>query len=329
MLIRKPKRWELSDRTATPEEFFFNRRQLVTGASALALSLPLAACGSKSAVASKQVSKVGPNPTLKLYPAKRDMAFKLDRPITKEQIAETYNNYYEFGTSKDIWQQAQALPIRPWEISVEGLVEKPFKIGADELIFKMPLEERVYRHRCVEAWSMVVPWTGFPMTALLALAKPLVSANYVMMQTFMMPSVAPGQDQPWYPWPYVEGLTMAEAANELTFLVTGIYGKPLPKQMGAPLRLAVPWKYGFKSVKAIVRFRFQTEQPKTFWETVGPDEYGFWANVNPKVPHPRWSQETERVLGTDERVPTQIFNGYGPEVASLYSGMNIGNKLYR
>jgi len=145
----------------------------------------------------------------------------------------------------------------------------------------------------------------------------------------MMPSVAPGQDQPWYPWPYVEGLTMAEAANELTFLVTGIYGKPLPKQMGAPLRLAVPWKYGFKSVKAIVRFRFQTEQPKTFWETVGPDEYGFWANVNPKVPHPRWSQETERVLGTDKRVPTKIFNGYGPEVASLYAGMNIGDKLYR
>ncbi len=329
MLIQKPKRWELPDRMATPEELFFSRRQLVTGASALALSLPLAACGSKSAVASKPVAMGGANPTLKLYPAKRDTAFKLDRPITKAQIAETYNNYYEFGTSKDIWQQAQALPIRPWEISVEGLVEKPFKIGADELIFKMPLEERLYRHRCVEAWSMAVPWTGFPMTAFLALAKPLASAKYLMMQTFMMPSVAPGQDQPWYPWPYVEGLTMAEAANELTFLVTGIYGKPLPKQMGAPLRLVVPWKYGFKSVKAIVRFRFQTEQPKTFWEAVGPDEYGFWANVNPKVPHPRWSQETERVLGTDERVPTQIFNGYGPEVASLYTGMNIGNKLYR
>jgi sulfoxide reductase catalytic subunit YedY len=329
MLIRKSKRWELSEGAVTPEEVFFNRRQLVTGASALALSLPLAACGSKKAVASKQASKSGPNPTLKLYPAKRDTAFKVNRPITNAQIAETYNNYYEFGTSKDIWQQAQALPIRPWEISVEGLVEKPFKIGADELIFKMPLEERVYRHRCVEAWSMVVPWTGFPMRAFLALAKPLSSAKYLMMQTFMMPSVAPGQEQPWYPWPYVEGLTMAEAANELTFLVTGIYGKPLPKQMGAPLRLAVPWKYGFKSVKAIVRFRFQTEQPKTFWETVGPDEYGFWANVNPKVPHPRWSQETERVLGTDKRVPTKIFNGYGPEVASLYAGMNIGNKLYR
>ena len=329
MLIRKQKRWELPEGAATPEDVFFNRRQLVTGASALALALPLAACGSKSAVASKPAAKSGPNPTLKLYPAKRDAAFKVNRPITNAQIAETYNNYYEFGTSKDIWQQAQALPIRPWEISVEGLVEKPFKIGADELIFKMPLEERVYRHRCVEAWSMVVPWTGFPMTALLALAKPLSSAKYLMMQTFMMPSVAPGQDQPWYPWPYVEGLTMAEAANELTFLVTGIYGKPLPKQMGAPLRLAVPWKYGFKSVKAIVRFRFQTEQPKTFWETVGPDEYGFWANVNPKVPHPRWSQETERVLGTDKRVPTKIFNGYGPEVARLYAGMNIGDKLYR
>ncbi|MDE2463548.1 MAG: protein-methionine-sulfoxide reductase catalytic subunit MsrP [Alphaproteobacteria bacterium] len=329
MLIRTPKRWELPESATTPEPLFFSRRQLVTGASALALSLPLASCGSKSAAAPQKASNDGPNPTLKLYPAKRDTEFKLDRPITKAQVAETYNNYYEFGTSKDIWQQAQALPIRPWEISIEGLVEKPFKIGADELILKMPLEERLYRHRCVEAWSMAVPWTGFPMTALLSMAKPLSSAKYIMMQTFMMPSVAPGQDQPWYPWPYTEGLTMAEAANELAFLVTGIYGKPLPKQMGAPLRLVVPWKYGFKSVKAIVRFRFQTEQPKTYWETVGPDEYGFWANVNPAVPHPRWSQATERLIGTDERVPTKIFNGYGPEVASLYRGMNIGDKLYR
>ena len=334
MLIKPRRSWELPESAATPEAAFFNRRSLMKGAGALALAGVLASCDSNEAKADKKLgpqpgAKPGPNPTAKLYPAKRDPAFKLDRAITNKQVAETYNNYYEFGTSKDIWQAAQALPIRPWEIAIEGEVEKPFKIGADELILKMPLEERLYRHRCVEAWSMAVPWTGFPMKELLKLAKPLSGAKYVEMQTFILPSVASGQNQPWYPWPYTEGLTMAEAANDLAFLVTGIYGKPLPKQMGAPLRLAVPWKYGFKSIKAIVRFRFQTAQPKTYWETTGPSEYGFWANVNPAVAHPRWSQASERVIGTDERVPTQLFNGYGAEVASLYKGMHSGDKLYR
>ena len=334
MLIKPRRSWEVRESATTPEAVFFNRRSLMKGAGALALAGALASCDSREAKADRDLGpqlgvKPGADPTVKLYPAKRDSAFKLDRAITNEHVAETYNNYYEFGTSKDIWEAAQALPTRPWEIAIEGEVEKPFRIGADELILKMPLEERLYRHRCVEAWSMAVPWTGFPLKELLKLAKPLSSAKYLEMQTFMLPSVASGQEQPWYPWPYTEGLTMAEAANDLAFLVTGVYGKPLPKQMGAPLRLAVPWKYGFKSVKAIVRFRFQNSQPRTYWEITGPREYGFWANVNPAVPHPRWSQASERVLGTDERVPTQIFNGYGAEVAGLYKGMDIGDKLYR
>jgi sulfoxide reductase catalytic subunit YedY len=329
MFIKSRREWELPERLAPPEALFFNRRGLMKGAGGLALSAALASCDSHDAKAQKPAAASGSDPTAKLYPAKRDPAFKLDRAITNPAIATTYNNYYEFGTDKDIWEAAQALPIRPWEISIEGEVEKPFKIGADELILKMPLEERLYRHRCVEAWSMAVPWTGFPLKALLNLAKPTSSAKFVAMQTFMKPDIASGQNQPWYPWPYTEGLTMAEASNDLAFLVTGVYGKPLPKQMGAPLRLAVPWKYGFKSVKAIVRFRFQKDQPKTYWQVTGPSEYGFWANVNPAVAHPRWSQASERVLGSDERVPTQIFNGYGAQVAGLYKDVHIGDWLYR
>ena len=195
--------------------------------------------------------------------------------------------------------------------------------GTQDLIRKMPLEERLYRLRCVEAWAMAVPWTGFPMTAFLDLAKPLGSAKYLKMQTFLDRSVAPGQRQVWYPWPYTEGLTMPEAANELTFLVTGAYGKPLSNQFGAPLRLAVPWKYGFKSAKSLVRFSSTEERPKSFWEALQSSEYGFWANVNPKVPHPRWSQASERRIGEFERRPTLPFNGYAAEVAHLYAGMDL------
>jgi sulfoxide reductase catalytic subunit YedY len=201
------------------------------------------------------------------------------------------------------------------------MVEKPITLGFDDLIKKMGLEERVYRHRCVEAWSMVVPWTGFPLAKLVDLARPLGSATYVKMTTFMDPAMAPEQNKFFYPWPYVEGLTMAEARNELAFLVTGMYGKPVPKQDGAPLRLAVPWKYGFKSVKSIVHFEFTDKQPATFWEALQSSEYGFWANVNPAVPHPRWSQANERQLGSDERIPTQIWNGYGEFVAAMYKGL--------
>ena len=187
----------------------------------------------------------------------------LDRPLTDEKLNANYNNFYEFGSSKNIARAAQALKIRPWTIKIDGMVEKPFEIGIDDLIRKVGIEERLYRMRCVEAWSMTIPWSGFPMAKLVELAKPLSSAKYVRMETFLDKSVAPGQRQTWYPWPYVEGLTIAEATNELAFLVTGTYGKPAPKQHGAPIRLAVPWKYGFKSIKSIVRFSFTDQRPKS------------------------------------------------------------------
>jgi sulfoxide reductase catalytic subunit YedY len=261
------------------------------------------------------------DPSAGLYPVKRNPRYTLDRPITDPKYSENYNNFYEFGSEKSIADDAQALKIRPWTVKIDGMVEKPTEIGIDDLFKKMPLEERLYRHRCVEAWSMAVPWSGFSMAALVAFAKPLGSAKYVQMETFVDAAEAPGQKQFWYPWPYVEGVTMAEAKNELAFMVTGMYGKPVPKQDGAPLRLVLPWKYGFKSIKSIVRVSFTDKQPVSFWQTVQGDEYGFWANVNPDVPHPRWSQATERVLGTDERVPTLKWNGYGEFVAHLYDGL--------
>ena len=321
MLIKNPRGWELPEATATPEHIFLNRRRFLT-ASTLAL-------GAIAAPGAATLARAATDPTADLYPAMRNPQFRLDREITKEKVSSTYNNFYEFGSHKRISKAAQKLPIRPWEVLIEGLVEKEMKIDIDTLIRKMTLEERLYRHRCVEAWSMAVPWTGFPMRALLDLAKPLASAKFVEMQTFMNPEVASGQKQFWYPWPYLEGLTIEEAANDLAFLVTGIYGKPLPKQFGAPLRLAVPWKYGFKSIKSIVVFRFTDKRPKSFWEAIQAREYGFWANVNPKVRHPRWSQATEEVIGTGKRVPTQIFNGYAEHVASLYTNIKAGDRLYR
>ena len=201
------------------------------------------------------------------------------------------------------------------------MVEKPFDIAIDDLIRKMPLEERLYRHRCVEAWSMTIPWTGFPMSKLIELAKPTVVGEIRRDADVPGQGQRPASARSWYPWPYTEGLTIEEANNELTFLVTGMYGKPALKQMGAPLRLAVPWKYGFKSVKSIVRFNFTDQRPKTFWEELQSSEYGFWANVNPEVPHPRWSQASEEDIGTKERRPTVKFNGYGEYVADLYKGL--------
>ncbi len=324
MLIKTKRGWELPDSAATPESLYINRRSLVKGLAAgpLIAAMPGLLLGGRGAVAAE-----GDDPTADLYPANRNMRYRVDRPINAEKDATTYNNYYEFGTSKDVVRPAQRLTIRPWEIKIDGMVEKPFTIAFDDLVRKMPLEERVYRMRCVEAWSMTVPWSGFPMKALVEFAKPTSGAKYVQMKTFQNPKEAEGQRQFFYPWPYVEGLTMAEATNELAFMVTGIYGKPLPKQNGAPLRLAVPWKYGFKSIKSIVSFTFTDKRPVSFWEQIQASEYGFWANVNPQVPHPRWSQATERVLGTNEMVPTQLYNGYGEFVADLYKGLD-NERLY-
>ena len=317
MFIKRKRGWELGENQATPEGCYLKRRELVRamGLGAAAAALPSMAWAETK------------DPSATLYPAKRNDKYGVPAPMTEERRVNTYNNYYEFGTDKSIYREAQKLEVRPWTIKVGGMVEKPFEIGIDDLIRKMTLEERTYRHRCVEAWSMAIAWTGFPVAKLVELAKPLGSAKYLRMETFNNPKVAPGMKQSWYPWPYVEGLTMAEATNELAFLATGAYGHPIAKQMGAPLRLAVPWKYGFKSIKSIVRFSFVEQRPKGMWEALQAAEYGFWANVNPEVPHPRWSQASEEVIGTGERRPTLLFNGYGDYVAGLYNGLN-GERLW-
>ena len=320
MLIRVKRGWELPESAATPEDAFLNRRRLLKGLAAgpiLAAGSPFAAALSAGTAAAAGDD----DPSADLYPAPRNERFKLDRPVTDAEITGKYNNFYEFGSHKKIWKAAQKLKTRPWTVAIDGLVEKPMTLDIDDLLRRMTLEERLYRHRCVEAWSMTIPWSGFPMKALLDLARPLSGAKYVEMQTFLDAKVAPGQRQFWYPWPYTEGLTIAEASNELAFMVTGAYGKPMAKQYGSPLRLAVPWKYGFKHIKSIVRISFTDTRPKSFWEELAASEYGFWANVNPEVPHPRWSQATERFLATGERLPTQLFNGYGEYVAHLYEGL--------
>ncbi len=324
MLIRNRKSWDIPEREATPEHVFLNRRAFMAGASALGAGTlasgdALAAWpfGGDATPAAPQP----PDPSLSLYPAKRNAAYAVTGAVTPENVNTNYNNFYEYGTSKHVSDAAEMLRIRPWTVKITGLVEKPREVGIDDLLKAMPLEERLYRHRCVEAWSMQVPWTGFPVKTLVDFAKPLGSAKYMVLKTFKDPKMAPGQRSFILKWPYVEGLTMAEATNDLGFMVTGAYGKPLPRVMGAPLRLAVPWKYGFKSVKSIVEIAFTDQQPETTWAALAPDEYGFWANVNPEVPHPRWSQASEEVIGTDDRRPTVIYNGYGDQVASLYSGM--------
>ncbi|EKF18035.1 protein-methionine-sulfoxide reductase catalytic subunit MsrP [Nitratireductor pacificus] len=320
--IHRRPRWALAESQSTPEAAFEGRRALLKGLGVVAGAAVLPPSGRAQDGGDAAARTAG------LYPASRNAAYTIDRPLTPEEVSSAYNNFYEFGSHKQIARAAQALATHPWDIAIDGLVEKPLTIGFEDLVRKMPLEERLYRHRCVEAWSMTVPWTGFPLSALLAFAKPTSAARYVRFETFNDPGVAGGQKQVWYPWPYVEGVTMEEAANDLAFLVTGAYSKPLAKQFGAPLRLALPWKYGFKSIKSIRRITFTDEQPVSFWEEIAAGEYGFWANVNPEVPHPRWSQAEERVLHTGETVPTQLFNGYGPEVAALYAGRE-DEALYR
>ena len=293
------KGWEIPDRMATPEHLFFNRRTFMAGAAALPF------IGSAHAAVNPKFADAG-------------------RTITSEADNTNYNNFYEYGLSKNIAEAAKALVTSPWSIAIDGLVEKPMTLDFADLIKKMQVEDRVYRHRCVEAWAMVVPWTGFALKDLLALVKPTNDAKYVRFETFNDPKMAPGQEPGLfggYEWPYVEGLSMAEAMNDLAFIATGAYGKELPKSMGAPLRLHLPWKYGFKSIKSIVKISLVKEQPVNFWQATQSSEYGFWANVNPEVPHPRWSQAKEQVLGTGEMVPTKLFNGYGEFVADLYKGM--------
>ena len=308
MHIIRRKGWEIPASQVTPEAIAMNRRALLGVGTASILAPALIG------TAHAQATALAPIPGLA-----RNPAFDAGRAMTEEREAITFNNYYEFGSSKNIVRAAQALPMKPWKIKLDGMIKTPRDIDIEELLKSVSLEERVYRHRCVEAWAMTVPWAGFPISQLLKLVEPLGSAKYVVFTTASDKSM-PGLRQSWYPWPYTEGVTIEEAANDLAFLATGLYGKAMPPQNGGPIRLVLPWKYGFKGAKSIARITLTDQRPKTFWETIQAQEYGFWANVNPEVPHPRWSQATERLLGSDERVPTKIYNGYGDFVASLYAG---------
>jgi methionine sulfoxide reductase catalytic subunit len=250
--------------------------------------------------------------------------FRVDEPMTPLRSISNYNNFYEFTTDKESVSAAAAgFVSKPWQVAVGGMVHKPKVFDLDELMRTMPLEERVYRMRCVEGWSMVIPWSGFPLAKLLERVEPMGSVEYVAFQTLLDPGRMPGQKGDVLRWPYIEGLRMDEAMHPLTLLAVGLYGRELPAQNGAPLRLVVPWKYGFKGIKSIVKITLVSTRPATTWNTSAPHEYGFYSNVNPEVDHPRWSQATEQRIGESGRRPTLMFNGYGPQVAHLYAGMNL------
>lgn len=324
-LLRRPG-WHINEKFVTPEAAFLNRRAFLqqmgfTGAGVLAGSLTACAKADKATTtASGQTNVAGATKSAgPKYPAARNPAFNPDWPLTDPAVANTYNNFYEFTTVKDrVHRMVDRFVTSPWKIEIGGLVEKPMTLDAEELIAMMPLEERVYRFRCVEAWAMIVPWTGFPLSKLLEKISPKPEAKFVRFETFNRPDQAPGLRDPSYPWPYTEGLRIDEAMNPLALVGTGIYGRPLPKQHGAPIRIVVPWKYGYKSIKSLVKIELVAQQPKTLWETLLPHEYPFESNVNPEVPHPRWSQATERMIDTGARVRTKIYNGYGDQVAKLY-----------
>ncbi|OGP14986.1 MAG: mononuclear molybdenum enzyme YedY [Deltaproteobacteria bacterium GWA2_54_12] len=324
MYLKKKRPWEIPESEAAPEEAYLGRRRFLRNVGYLSLGgVMLSGLGSNifglfDDKGKETGIKVARTPTPVLYPAQRNAKYTLDRPLTDERVAGTYNNFYEFTSDKDVWKHVDKMEVRPWTIEVTGLVEKPRTYDIDELVRLMPLEERLYRLRCVETWAIAVPWTGFPMRDLVALARPLSSAKYIRMTTFMKPLWASGQKPgSGQPWPYTEGLTMEEATNELTLIATGIYGHELPKQHGAPIRLIVPWKYGFKSIKSIVRIEFTDKRPATFWNTISPEVYGFESNIDPDAPHP-WSQKMETMLGTGEVRPTLLYNGYGEYVAGIY-----------
>jgi sulfoxide reductase catalytic subunit YedY len=303
MLIRIPKGWEIAERDATSESVYLNRRQLLAAAGFL---------GIESALAEEASATV-----------KRNPEFTLDRPITEEWAATSYNNFYEFNAEDKgaVKNLVGNFVTSPWSIEVSGLCNKPQTLDLDKLLKTMPIEERLYRHRCVEAWSMAVPWTGFPLAELIKKLEPKPEAKFVRFVTVNRPDQMPGiKKYNWYPWPYFEALRMDEAMNPLAFVVTGMYGKALPKQNGAPVRIATPWKYGYKSPKSIVKIEFVAKQPATFWNQLQASEYGFYSNVNPKKPHPRWSQATEKVIPNMERRPTLPYNGYEKWVAAMYKG---------
>ncbi len=308
MLIKKPKGWEIPEREATPESVYTNRRELLQGLGFLGMA----------GLTGQAFGAIAPD----LYPAKRDAKYTLDRPVTPEFAGTGYNNFYEFTLDKKrVKDLVDRFEIEPWKVKVTGLVNNPKTYDIDELVHKFPLEERLYRFRCVEAWAMAVPWTGFPISKLIKEVDPKPEAEYMRMVTVFRPEQMPGiVSQPHYPWPYFEALEIKEAMNELALFVTGIYGKPLPKQNGAPFRLITPWKYGLKSIKSIVEIEFTKKRPPTLWNKVGASEYGWYSNVNPERPHPRWSQASERLIPTGEERPTLMYNGYEEFVGSMYKG---------
>jgi sulfoxide reductase catalytic subunit YedY len=322
-LILRPD-WSLPERLVTPERAVRNRRQFLQQLSLAGAAGLLTSCKPNSANGSLAESKpqtqtAAPRP-LPGIPAARNAEFNPGWPLTNENIAANYNNFYEFSSSKErVAKLVGKFVVDPWTIEIGGMVEKPMKLDARELLAQFTPEERVYRFRCVEAWAMIVPWTGFPLRQLIEKVQPKAEAKFVKFVSARVPDQMPGiAMHSSYPWPYTEGLRMDEAMNELVLLASGIYGKALPKQHGAPLRIIIPWKYGFKGAKSVVRIEFVAKQPETFWETLAPDEYPFESNVDPAVPHPRWSQATERMIDTDDRVRTLPFNGYGKYVAALY-----------
>lgn len=308
----------------TPEHVYMNRRKFMRLAGAAAAGAALAACtpGSEPNGERAQVEA-----TIAAQGEGAEASQSTDElgdPLNTFEEITNFNNYYEFSLDKEqVAVLAQKMPVSPWTVEVGGLVNKPQTFAIEDLISKFPQEERIYRLRCVEAWSMVIPWTGFPLAALLNAVEPTGDAKYVAFTTKKDDDNMPGLSMPFYPWPYTEGLRMDEAMNDLAILVTGLYGKELPTQNGAPLRLAVPWKYGFKSIKSIVRIDLVAEEPRTLWSSIAPNEYGFYANVNPEVDHPRWTQRSERRIGEGGRRDTLMFNGYADQVASLYSGMDL------
>lgn len=297
----------------TPEEIYINRRQFfkmgAIGLGAVALS----ACGVPTA-------NTGVGETEPDY-SKLD---ELGDPATSYDAITGYNNFYEFSLGKEeVASLAEKMSVSPWEVVVEGLVNQPKTFSIEDILSRFPREERIYRMRCVEGWSMVIPWLGFPLANLLKEVEPTADAKYVRFVSSMQPDTMPGLRNPAFPWPYTEGLRLDEAMHDLTLLSTGLYGKEMPRQNGAPLRLVVPWKYGFKSIKSIVKIELTAEQPSTLWSSVAPNEYGFYSNVNPGKPHPRWSQETERRIGEFKRRDTLLFNGYAESVAGLYAGIDL------
>jgi sulfoxide reductase catalytic subunit YedY len=304
----------------TPEHLFRSRRQFIRSAGALALgSLGLAACGqgSRPSASAGAPAMSAPGPV-------KGATDELGDALTTYDAVTGYNNYYEFTSDKEgVADLAQDFKTTPWTVEVGGMVNKPQKIAIEDLLKRYPQEERIYRLRCVEGWSMVIPWTGFPLHKLLKDVEPTAQAKYVRFESVLRPDEMPGQSNGFYSWPYVEGLRLDEAMNDLAILVSGVYGKPALPQNGAPLRLAVPWKYGFKSIKAIAKIDLVADQPTSFWMNAAPNEYGFYANVNPDVPHPRWSQSTERRIGEFSRRKTLPFNGYADKVAQLYAGMDL------